>query len=55
MDLYREIEKYGLKSLLQKPNPELVQQVFTLVESGNLDELKRVTKAIPPKDLISMT
>ena len=54
MNLYGEIVEYGLKSLFWKPTPEIVQQVFTLVENGNLDELKRVTKAIPPKDLASM-
>ena len=55
MDLYREVEKYGLKSILLKPDPEIVQRVFSLVEAGDLDELKRVTKSIPPRDLVQMT
>ena len=55
MDLYREVEKYGLKSILLKPDPEIVRRVFSLVEAGDLDELKRVTKSIPPRDLVQMT
>ena len=39
MDLYREIEKYGIKALFLKPDPEIVRRIFSLVDSGNLEEL----------------
>ena len=32
----------------------MVQQVFNLIEIGELDELKKLTKTIPPASLINM-
>jgi len=49
-----KVHKYGVKPLIFKPDLDRVQNIYALVESGNLEGLKQATKNILPSDLHSM-
>ena len=44
-----------MKSLILKPSRSIVDQVFSLTEVGDLDELKQLTRTIPPQNLVEMS
>ena len=49
-----DIQKYGLKALFMVPNSTIVAQIYDLITEGSLEELKRLTKNIPPVQLVKM-
>ena len=42
-----DVQKYGLKALFMVPNQNIVAQVYDLIDDGNLEQLKKLTKNIP--------
>lgn len=52
--LFMEIREYGVKALILRPGDTVINQVFTMIEAGDLDGLKMLTKKMPPSDLVSM-
>ena len=54
MLLFSEIQKYGLLAIVLKPGQSVIDQVFTMIDAGDLDGLKTLTRNIPPKDLVNM-
>jgi len=53
--IFLEIQQYGLKALIFRPNKSVVQEVFNMIEADDLIGLKNLTKNIPPADLVKMT
>ena len=50
-----DIQKYGVRAMLILPTSSQVETIFRLIEQGNLDELKKQTKSVPPAQLVKMT
>ena len=48
MVILGDIQKYGLKAMFILPDEEQVNQVFELIDTGNLPGLKKMAKEIPP-------
>mmetsp|Transcript_28915 Transcript_28915/g.35748 ORF Transcript_28915/g.35748 Transcript_28915/m.35748 type:complete len:209 (+) Transcript_28915:12-638(+) len=55
LSLFGEVQRYGVRAMVFKPGDDVVRQVFRLVEQGDLEALKALTKDIPPKNLVEMT
>ena len=54
MNIFTEVQKYGVKALLFKPSQSVVDEVFNMIRTGDLENLKKVSKTMPPKDFIAM-
>ena len=52
LSLYGDIQKYGLPAVILRPDQGVVQTVFTMIQAGDLDGLKSLTKKMPPKNLV---
>ena len=53
--LYMEISEYGFKALILKPNRDKAEQVYNMIEAGDLDGLKTLTRKITPENLVGMS
>ena len=55
MSVYNDVSKYGLKRILLLPVSHEVRVLEDLIQHGDLDAIKRIVKAFPPKHFVSMS